>query len=111
LDILPSKDVLVRTKMTFTVRTDEEVGSAMLQFGDGTPVPTTKQSPGVFVKDLTFDQPAVYPIDVILSVNGKSETFPDVETITISDEIRKITSLSATPDPTTSTARLDWTYE
>jgi cysteine-rich repeat protein len=111
LDILPSKDVLVRTKMTFTIRTDEEVGSAMLQFGDGTPVPTTKQSPGVFVKDLTFDQPAVYPIDVLLSVNGKSEVFSDVETITISDELRKITSLTATPDSTTSTARLDWTYE
>jgi cysteine-rich repeat protein len=111
LDILPSKDVLVRTKMTFTVRTDEQVGSVMLQFGDGTPVPTTKQSPGIFVKDLTFDQPSVYPIDVILSVNGKSETFTDVETITISDELRKITSLTETPDPTTSTARLDWTYE
>lgn len=111
LDILPGKEVLVRTKMTFTIKTDEQVWSAMLQFGDGTPVPTTKQAPGVFVKDMTFDQPAVYPIDVLLSVNGKSETFTDVETISISDELRRITSLTATPDPTTSTARLDWTYE
>lgn len=111
LDIKPAKDVLIRTKMTFTVRTDEEVGSAMLQFGDGTPVPTTKQSPGVFVKDVTFDEPATYPIDVILSINGKTETFLDVDTIKISDELRKITSLIAEPDPTTSTAKLDWTYE
>ena len=82
----------------------------MLQFGDGTPVPTTKQSPGTFVKDITFDEPATYPIDVILTINGKTETFLDVDTITISDELRKITSLTATPDPSTTTAKLDWTY-
>ena len=51
----------------------------MLKFGDNDPVPTTKQSAGVFVKDVTFDEPATYPIDVILTINGKTETFPDVE--------------------------------
>lgn len=110
LDIKPAKDVEIRTKMTFTITTAEEVWSAMLQFGDGTPVPTTKQSPGTFVKDITFDEPATYPIDVILTINGKTETFLDVDTITISDELRKITSLTATPDPVTTTAKLDWTY-
>lgn len=110
LDIQPAKEVEVRTKMTFTVKTAEEVGSAMLQFGDGQPVPTTKQSAGIFVKDMTFDEPATYPIDVILTVNGKTETFADVETISILDELRKITSLVATPDPATTTAKLDWTY-
>ena len=63
------------------------------------------------MKDVTFDEPAQYPIDVILSVNGKTETFQDIDTITISDELRKITSLTATPDPTTSTTKLDWTFE
>lgn len=110
LDIKPAKEVEVRTKMTFTVTTAEEVWSAMLKFGDNNPIPTTKQSAGVFVTDRTFDDPATYPIDVILSINGKTETFTDVETITISDELRKITSLIATPDPSTTTAKLDWTY-
>jgi len=96
--------------MTFTITTAEEVGSAMLKFGDNAPVPTTKQSAGVFVKDITFDEPATYPIDVILTINGKTETFLDVETITINDELRKITSLITTPDPSTTTARLDRTY-
>lgn len=110
LDIKPAKEVQIWTKMTFTIKTAEEVSSAMLQFGDGNPVPTTKQSAGIFVKDMTFDEPATYPIDVVLSVNGKTETFENVDTITISDELRKITSLTATPDPATTTAKLDWTY-
>gem|GEM_PF-5920828 len=82
----------------------------MLKFGTSDPVPTTKQSAGVFVKDITFDTPATYPIDVILTINGKTETFAVVDTITITDELRKITSLVATPDPSTTTARLDWTF-
>ena len=60
---------------------------------------------------MTFDDPATYPITVILSVNGQTSTFPDVETITIQDEVRRITSLSHVPSPETSTVKLDWTYE
>jgi cysteine-rich repeat protein len=110
LAISPAKEVEVRTKMTFTITTDEEVGSAMLKFGDSDPVPTTKESAGVFVKDITYDEPATYPIDVILTINGKTETFTDVDTIKINDELRKITTFEATPDPDTTTAKLDWTY-
>lgn len=110
LDIKPAKEVPIRTKLTFTVTTAEEVGSAMLKFGDNAPVPTTRQSAWVFIKDITFDEPASYPIDVILSVNGKTESFTKVDTVTITDELRKITSLVATPDPTTTTAKLDRTY-
>lgn len=73
-------------------------------------MPTTKQAAGKFVKDVTFNEPATYPIDIILSVNGKTETFADVDTITITDELRKITSLVAVPNPLTTTAKLDRTY-
>lgn len=110
LEILPSKEVVVRTKMTFTVKTDESVASALLKFGSMDPVPTTKQSPGIFVTTMTFDTPASYPIDVILNVNQQNTTFDKVETITITDELRKITSLSSTPNASLNTAELLWTF-
>ena len=96
--------------MTFTVTTEETVSSAMLKFGEGDPVPTTKLAPGKFIKEMTFDTPAIYPIDVILTVNQEQKTFNDVETIRILDESRKILNLTATPDPLTNTAGLVWTY-
>ena len=110
VEVLPGKEVPIRTKITFTIKTDETVTSAMLKFGDGEFVPTTRQSAGVFTKEVTFDEIATYPIDVKLAVNQNSFSFEDVETIKIIDELRKITSLTATPNIERNTVNLKWTY-
>lgn len=96
--------------MTFTVRTADTVSSAQLRFSDAEPVPTTRTAPGVFTYNRSFDSPVTHPIDILLTINQQSQTFDNVDTIKVNDELRKILTLEATPDGTTNTALLQWTY-
>ncbi|USN55674.1 MAG: DUF4215 domain-containing protein [Candidatus Peribacteria bacterium] len=96
--------------MTFTVKTAPNVGSALLIFGNGQPIPTQKVKDGEFVKNMSFGDPQTLPIDVRLLVNGNASTFEDVDTITITQDIKKILTAAYTAAPNTAKADLTWTY-
>lgn len=110
LDIEPGRDLFVDDVATFTIRTADRVTSALLQFADGTPVPTTKEEDGIFKKEMSFDEAGTYPIHVTLWVQWSNELFENVDAMNISERLRKILTLDATPQPDVNRADLVWTY-
>ncbi len=111
LDIEPGKQVVVDTKVTFTIRTAKSVTSAQLILADGTPLPAQKISDGVFRKQETLTEAKTYPIDVILTVGGVDTKFDDVDAVVATDANRKIITFDQTPNEDRSKVDLEWTYE
>lgn len=112
VEVTPSAVIMVREPVTFVIKTAERVTSALIAVGEwATMVPTTYVSPWVFQKEMSFDDPATYPVDVTLQVWTTPTLFEDVEALVVKDEIRKIITLDHTDDIVKSRSDLVWTYE
>lgn len=112
LSVSPGTEVVVNTVMTMTVTTREDVQSVLIKVWDnGTPLPTTKQSDWVFVKDMSIDTPGMYPVDLTVTVDAQPTIFEDVETIQVNDELRKILVVTHEDQPEASRSNLAWTYQ
>lgn len=111
VEVLPGQEVTIRETVTFTIRTSERVTAALLTIGDGTSLPTTQQSPGVFTKQVLMDTLGTFSLDVTAMVWAESNFFEDAGTITVNDEVRSVIDLSYKADDTNSRATLQWLYE
>jgi len=88
VEVTPSATITVREAVTFQIKTAERVTAALIAVGeDATMVPTTYVSPGLFEKEMTFDTPWTYPVDVTLQVWATPTVFEDVEALVVKDEV------------------------
>ncbi len=112
VEVTPSAVIQIREEVTFVIKTAERVTAALIAVGEwATMVPTTMTSPWVFEKQMTFDTPWTYPVDVTLQVWATPTVFEDVEALVVKDEVRKIITLDHTDDIEKSRSDLVWTYE
>lgn len=108
----PWLEVVINTKLTFTVNTREDVQSVLIKVGEnGTQLPTTKKSDWVFVKEMALDTPGSYPVDLTVSVDWENSEFAAVETVVVKDELRKILVVDNNDQPDESRSDLTWTYQ
>ena len=111
LEILPSNNVLEWDKVTVKVTTAEIVDSVSLTIWDGDPLATTKwDKKWTFVKDLLMEDSWVYPVDLWITVDWSTTTQQDVDTITVSKDIKKILTLTYDSDIANNKVDLVWTY-
>jgi cysteine-rich repeat protein len=109
LSISPSKSVMVNTLAKFTLETNPNVISATLKIGDASPIPLTKISDGIFEGQSQMTKVGDFPLSVdVMTSNSKS--FPNIDTIKVTDENRKILSLNGILHPNGLKADLSWTY-
>lgn len=108
IEVTPGKEVIIWETVTFTIRTAERVNSVLLKLGEWTQVPTTKQSDGVFTKQMLMDTLWVFPIDVTTMIWAEATTFEDAETITVKDEVRKVIELTYKADDMNSRVTAQW---
>lgn len=108
IEITPWREVIIWETVMFTISTADRVDAVLITLGDGTPVPTTKQSDGVFTKQMLMDTLGVFPIDVTTMIWATSTFYEDTETVTVNDEVRKVIDLTYTADDTQSRVTAQW---
>jgi hypothetical protein len=95
LEVQPSNQVLQNTAVTIVVLTDPSVTAAMLQIASWPQLPTERQLPWRFVRQVTMADIGAFPVHVLLTAPQVTREFRDQETITVSASERRILTLTA----------------
>lgn len=109
LEIQPSKTVKVNTLVKFIITTNATATAATIALGNASPQPTTKISAGKFEKEMQMTSVGSFPLTVEV-VGTSSKKFPNIDTLVVSDEMRKILSLNGSLEPDGTKANLNRTY-
>lgn len=108
IEITPGKEVIIWETVTFTIRTSDRVDNVLLTVWEWTAVPTSKQSEGVFTKQMLMDTLGVFPIDVTTMVGVEATIFEDAETVTVNDEARSVIDLTYKADESNNRVTAQW---
>ena len=113
LEVEPSRELSINDQATISVTTVEEADSVMLTAGslETVPMNAVEWEPWKFEKVMTFEIPGNYPLSVMVTAWAEEEDFEDLDTITVRDEARRITSLDNVDTPEKNRSDLTWTYE
>jgi cysteine-rich repeat protein len=110
LEIQPSKTVKLNSMVKFIITTNPSVTAVTLALGNGTPQPTNKVSDGKFEKEMQMATVGSFPITLEATAGISNKKFPNIDTIMVGDEVRKILSLNGSLESDGSKANLSRTY-
>jgi hypothetical protein len=112
VEVQPSNQVAQNAAVTIIVTTDPSVTAATLQIASWPQLPTERQMPGRFVRQVTMNEIWSFPVHVILTAPQVTREFRDQERITVSASERRILTLNATVPLERNRNAIDlmWTY-
>lgn len=111
LEVLPGNKLVEWDKATLKITTADVVDEVTVKIWEWDPIPTSKTKNWVFTKDLLLEEAGVYSVDLGLTVNWTETMYEDVDTITVTKDIKKIVTLNYEPVLQQDKVNLTWTYE
>lgn len=109
LSITPSTSIVVNNVLKYTITTKETASSVNIIIGSSSPQSTNKVSPWVFEKEIQMTTIWTFPISVEV-IAWANKKFPNLETVTVQDEQRKILSLNGSLESDPTKVNLTWTF-
>lgn len=112
VEIIPSNEVTVGTIVTFVITTDPSVTAASVVLADGSSMPAQQESAWRFVRQANMSTIGVFPVHVTLTAPQVTREYRNVETVTVTDAVRRVLTLTPSVPVETNRNRIDlsWTY-
>jgi len=87
IEVLPSTDIRQWDKVTFNIKTNDQVTSVELQLSDGTTYPMDRLTAGSFSKQVLMEKAWDIEVSLSLMVVGNTKRYNSVATLKVTEKI------------------------